>query len=312
MFDRGRWRLSPELDDVILGRLVKSLDVPGKWALARGDSFYASRLSGLFEQSGSNWDRRQHRFSTLAGSLAHTAIPARWLSREPKNPDALILYACSGYVRMREYGAVAEPSSLIELCRTAAELNPPDPTPWALMIGISCLAHLPQREIFTAWNEAVSRDRWNRQAHLQMLDHLSPDNGGSYVRVTEFVDAVRCAVPADSPCIGIEMIAHVNHYRRALDRGGVAAVTAPSYWSQHTVSAALDRALNHWPKPGFLTHSAALADLNTLAYALSAARRAADAATVFEAIGSVVTPWPWSLDGDPLDEFKRRQRATHR
>ncbi len=56
----------------------------------------------------------------------------------------------------------------------------------------------------------------------------------------------------------------------------------------------------------------ALADLNLLAYALIQANRSGDAAEVFPAVSGVVTPWPWGLDGDPVQQFAYWQdRVRH-
>ncbi|MFJ8364373.1 hypothetical protein [Streptomyces sp. NPDC093984] len=85
---------------------------------------------------------------------------------------------------------------------------------------------------------------------------------------------------------------------------------ARNYWTHIHVAQTLDRASRHWTQPSFLNHAAALADLNTLAYALTSAGRDREALPVFRAIGGVVTIWPWRFEGDPLIAFQRaRSRA---
>ena len=73
-----------------------------------------------------------------------------------------------------------------------------------------------------------------------------------------------------------------------------------------------DQALETWPQPGFLTHAAALADLNLLAYVLMQSTRPREAWLVFEAISAVATSWPWELDGDPLQQIQEEHRRAFR
>jgi hypothetical protein len=140
-----------------------------------------------------------------------------------------------------------------------------------------------------------------------MLGYLSVEEGGSSARALEFVDAVRHQVPADAPCAGLELTAAVRQFHGLMAQGGVQALTARRLWSGARVSAALDQAGNQWPKPGFLRHAAALADLNVLAYALCAAQRRSDAAVVFQALAGTVTYWPWHVEGEALAQYKAQQ-----
>ncbi|MGW1289004.1 hypothetical protein ACWD4N_36390, partial [Streptomyces sp. NPDC002586] len=86
---------------------------------------------------------------------------------------------------------------------------------------------------------------------------------------------------------------------------------ARNHWSQEMAAQALDRAAHTWSQAGFLRHAKALADLNLLAYALMAADRRGEAGAVFEAVGGIVTAWPWQTGGEPLAEFDQsRHKAT--
>jgi hypothetical protein len=85
---------------------------------------------------------------------------------------------------------------------------------------------------------------------------------------------------------------------------------ARTHWSRPAATRALDHAARHWTRPGFLRHAAALADLNLLAYALMAADRRSEARPLFEALGGVVTPWPWRTHGDPLVAFEQTRRKA--
>ncbi|MYQ99302.1 hypothetical protein GTX23_12200, partial [Streptomyces sp. SID6139] len=91
---------------------------------------------------------------------------------------------------------------------------------------------------------------------------------------------------------------------------GFEALVARNHWSHAMAAQALDRVAHTWPQPGFLRHAKALADLNLLAYALMAADRRRDAAPVFEALGGIVTSWPWHLGGEALAEYDQAQRRA--
>ncbi|MFF7260419.1 hypothetical protein ACFZCL_09050 [Streptomyces sp. NPDC008159] len=81
-------------------------------------------------------------------------------------------------------------------------------------------------------------------------------------------------------------------------------------WPQPQATRVLDRALRDLLSPYFLGTAAALADLNLLAYALVKADRADEAAPVFLKIDEIVTPWPWGMDGDPVERFTYWQRRS--
>jgi hypothetical protein len=119
----------------------------------------------------------------------------------------------------------------------------------------------------------------------------------------ELVDAARAVMPPGAPTAALELTAFVRGYLRDLAAGGLASVGAHKHWARPDAARALDQAVTHWPTPGFLTHAAAPADLNLLAYALIKAVRMDEAGTALRATGGVATAWPWSEEGDPLRRF---------
>jgi hypothetical protein len=308
---RRRARLAPELDDQDLGKLLKSLVATTRTGTIATTELCVAQMSRLLEQDPGDWDRRTHRLDVLAGYLVGSHLPRSWATREPGNADALVLQAWTRVAQARAQGRLEDPAGTVEMCLRAAELAPEDPTPWVALLALARLERRPQSEVFAVWNEVLARDRWNREAYLNMLSYLSPDEGGSRIQVLEFVDTLRARVPANAPCVATELTAQVDQYHSILDRGGVEALVARNHWSHVTAAQALDRAAHSWIQPGFLRHAKALADLNLLAYALVAADRRAEARPVFEAIGGVVTAWPWQAGGDPVTEFEAtRQKAT--
>ncbi|MFF4253948.1 hypothetical protein ACFY1L_22360 [Streptomyces sp. NPDC001663] len=145
-----------------------------------------------------------------------------------------------------------------------------------------------------------------------MLSYLSPAECGSHMQMMDFVDSVQACMPATAPTLGLELTAAARQYINTLDTGGPSALLARDQWRHRADVLILERALAWQRDPRCLHHAAALADLNTLAFALAAARRPHDAQPVFAALGGIVTPWPWNAVGDPLAAYARESRRALR
>ncbi|WP_042454898.1 hypothetical protein [Streptacidiphilus jiangxiensis] len=300
-----RPRLTPELNDHQLSKLTKKLTAhgfSGQLELTAAASAYAPLVDRLLRDVGTDWDRRCHRLSVLAGTVPRTVAQA-WLRQRPKDASLILLSAWMDLLQGRREGALHDPGALIARCHQAIEARPDDPTPWTVLLGTLRTLWRPQAEVFPVWREIVARDRWHRAAHLEMLGYLSPEECGSHPELLEFVDAARSRAPRQSPVAALELTMLVDRYEATVAAGGVASIGAERRWSRPLDAAVLDDAVTYWPRPGHLVHAAALADLNLLAYALVRAERLRDAAGVFQAIGGAVTSWPWELSGDPLKEF---------
>ncbi|MBL1082408.1 hypothetical protein JK359_10500 [Streptomyces actinomycinicus] len=307
---RNRVRIAPELDDQELGRLLKSLRATTRTGTIATTDLCAAQMSRLLDQEPGDWDRRTHRISVLADFLAASHLPRSWAAREPGNPDALVLHAWSEVAQARAEDRRGDMADAVDGCLRAAELAPDDPAPWVALLRVARWERWRQPQVFGVWNEVLARDRWNREAYLTMLAYLAPEESGSRLQVLDFVDALGARMPANAPCVGTELTAQILQYHAILDRGGYEALVARNHWSQGTAAHALERVMHTWGQPGFLRHAKALADLNLLAYALVAGDRRAEARTVFEAVGGVVTAWPWQKGGDPLTEFEQAQRRA--
>ncbi|MGW1982524.1 hypothetical protein ACWCPJ_08700 [Streptomyces collinus] len=307
---RRRARLAPELDDQDLGKLLKSLLATTRTGTIATTDLCVAQISRVLDQEPGDWDRRTHRIGVLADFLADSHLPGSWAGREPRNPSALVLHAWTQVVSARSRGHLEGRTDVIESCLRAAELAPEDPTPWIALLGVARLERWQQPQVFGVWNEVLGRDRWNREAYLSMLNYLTPEECGSRMQVLEFVDGLSARMPANAPCAAVELTAQVFQYHTVLDRGGFEALVARNHWSQAMAAQALDRVAHTWAQPGFLRHARALADLNLLAYALMAADRRREAHPVFEALGGVVSAWPWHTGGDALTEFDQAHRRA--
>ncbi|MCX4695638.1 hypothetical protein [Streptomyces sp. NBC_01408] len=258
-------------------------------------------MEDVIRNAGQDWDRRTHRIRVLA-EAAGRGLPLTW-RRRSHTQDALVLHAWSDLVHARRTGSPSDLSAAEATCRHAAELGPADPVPWIVLLSILRLRGGPEAELASAWREAGARDPWNREAHVQLLGYLSPGECGSVARMLDFVDGVRATAPDTSPVGGLELAALIDRYHWNTARGGLDALTARHLLSRPPAARALGRAAELWPRPGHLTHSAALADLNLLAYALVQARRLEEAAITFATLDGSATPHPWATGGDPLEQF---------
>ncbi|MCH0572059.1 hypothetical protein I3F60_22895 [Streptomyces sp. MUM 136J] len=283
-------RLAPELDDTALGRVLRGIASsrgPGPQELA------IAQVEQLLRDSRDDWDRRCHRVTVLAGTAP--ALARAWRARRPHDPDALILHAWSELP--------TDPWASAATFRSAADARPGDPTPWVGMLAALRLLARPSAELTPVWRQIGARAAWHREAHLQILGYLSPEEQGSQAALRDFLDDVVAAMPHGVPAACVPLAAAVRQYQRELDSGGTQALGAGRYWSQPHVARLLDQALDRWPRPGHPRHAATVADLGLLAYALSRAVRTKDAAAVFAVTGGLVTAWPWGHDGDPVERY---------
>ncbi|MFM9631026.1 MULTISPECIES: hypothetical protein [Streptomyces] len=281
-------RLAPELDDVVLGRVLKGITAargPGPQDLA------IAQVERLLRATGDDWDRRCHRVGVLA--QAAPALARGWRERRPRDPDALLLATWAELA--------TDPRGAMALCRVAADARPADPTPWVGALAALRLLKRPSSELSFVWHEIHARDPWHREAHLQILGYLSPEEQGSQAALRDFLDDAIAVMPWDAPTACLPLTAAVRQHHRERSSGGIQALGVSQYWSQPHTARLLDHGMAHWPQPGHLRHAAAVADLGMLAYALIRAGRSGGAGPVFSAVGGLVMPWPWSYEGDPVE-----------
>jgi hypothetical protein len=302
-------RLAPELDDVELSRVRRRLtQSTGRPT----NDLNISVIEQLLTDSRHDPDRHCHRLVVLAEAVP-PSLPRHWLGQQPHNPDAQLLATWAAVIEAHETGRVQDPRALADACAKAAEHNPAHASPWVALLAVQRVLRRPTEDLSRVWHEIGRRAPWNREAHLQLIGYLSPQECGSRAQVLDFVEGVRATAPAGAPVAGLELVALVDLFQYSLAKGGVTELTAAHQWEWPNAIAALDRALADWTRPGFLTYAGALADLNVLAYALVQARRAAQADEVFRTLGGCVSAWPWGYDGrDPVQAFEAGARTARR
>ncbi|MFD8753287.1 hypothetical protein ACFV0O_20290 [Kitasatospora sp. NPDC059577] len=297
----------PELDDVELGRVRRQLKSPG---LPGQSAIQIDQVERLLRETGTDWDRRGHRFGVLAEAAAPSSLAHNWVLRRAQSADALTFAGWVQLVRGRHAGQMEDARAAADTCYRAAEISPEDPTPWVVLLGILRLMRAESRDVVAVWHEVAERDPWNREAHLQMLRYLSPEECGSRSAQLNFVDTVRASAPPTAPTAAVELTALVDEHARTSAAGGVEALLVRRQWTHNRAITALDTALHGWPRLGGLGHAAAAADLNVLAFALIQAGRANEVGDTFRLIDNSVTAWPWNLLGDPIQQFTYWQART--
>lgn len=224
----------PELDDVPLGRVLTGI------AAARGpgpQDLAIAQVERILRDTGDDWDRRGHRVGVSrrprprrpgAGANAGpaTRMPWCWPPGPNWRPTA---------------GALA-------VWRVAAEARPADLTPWVGAPPALRILGRSSSELSRVWQEIRARDPWQREAHLQILGYLSPEEPGSQAAVQDFLDEAIAVMPLDAPTACLPLTAVVRQYHRERSSGGNEALGVSRYWSQPHTARLLDQSTAHWLK----------------------------------------------------------------
>ncbi|MEV6179188.1 hypothetical protein [Streptomyces sp. NPDC052015] len=265
-----------------------------------------ARTERLLRDAGDDWDRRGHRVTVLAG--AAPAPARRWRLKHPRSADALVLHAWADVLTARLTGRLDDAAATLDTCRRAADAASADPTPWVALLAALCVEGRTSAALTPVRKEIAARDPWNREAHLTILVHLSPDGQGSQAARREFLDDVLTVMPPHMPPACLPLAAAVDQYHRELAGSGLCALVAARYWEQPQNARLPDRIAAQWLQPGHLRHAARVADLNLLAYALAKAGRTEEAGRAFHATENLVCPSPWRHEGDPVKRYAHWRR----
>ncbi|MFI8386886.1 hypothetical protein [Streptomyces sp. NPDC085540] len=281
----------------------------------------------LLRGTGNDWDRRTHRVRLLAQAAAGSRIVESWQIAEPHDADALVLRADTEVMRL--FGALArtpprthQPSThnafdrdrlhhAAHSCFRAADACPADPMPWISLITLSRLYGGGHPHTRDWWAELQARDRNSREAHHQMLRHVSARWHGSHGRMYNFARDVAVAAPPGSPLAVLTQSARVEHYRELLRTEGKASLGLSFHWTNEVVAPDLDATLARWiAHRGSIEYAQDVADLNLLAHGLVFAGRVKDATPVFLHLGDRPTAVPWSYCGDPQELFTQSREQA--
>jgi hypothetical protein len=283
----------------------------GALAVARQDVTFG-RWQGpadLLRDTGTDWDRRTHRVRLLAQAAAGTSVVEEWHTARPRDPDALVLRAETEVMRcfnlaMAAGGAAGVDTTRLEsavgTCLRAAEAHPADPMPWVSLLTVARLFEGGHRHADRWWHELQLRDRDNREAHHQVLRHMSARWHGSHGAMYNFARDVAGSIPAGSPLAVLLQLARAEEYRYRLDHEGEQALGLGQHWRGELALADTRRTWDLWIVGWDGRHRAQdTADLNYLLHAACHGGLDAEAAHLFGLVGTAATRVPWSYHGDP-------------
>ena len=93
----------------------------------------------------------------------------------------------------------------------AAAMDPSSAEPWVGLMSTARGLELPRDEIERRFVEVHARDAFRPDACHQMLQTLCAKWIGSHEEMFDFADWIRRSSPADSPCVDLSAMAHIEY-----------------------------------------------------------------------------------------------------
>lgn len=294
----------PARDDARL-RVVAEDAAMGRWEGARE----------VLAEAGTDWDRRIFRLQVLARAGARLTFADTWAQAEPRSPHALALLANVLTLRSmavgRGKGRGEAMEQAWEACDAAADAFPADPSPYVVMLALLRF-HSPTRDrewrqtVQQVWQQVGQRDRWNREAHHEILTYMFPDWHGTGGELFHWVQEQCAHVPRGLPLHVLPLVALAeSHRNRMASEGNRYGLSVHPWTDNPSTSQAWDDWWVH--RNTGRPHASFHEDANYLAHALSFAGRHREAAEVFAAIGPYAGDIPWSYCGDAPTLFVRHR-----
>ncbi|GGO96434.1 hypothetical protein [Wenjunlia tyrosinilytica] len=281
--------------------------VMGRWQTTRD----------LLRDTGQEWGLRTHRMRLLADTAAAGRAVESWQVAEPGSTDALALRGETEVARAFAAAAAAarsgsppsphehslDPETLDrvgQICWEATQANHADPVPWVSLLALARLYAGGHPRVWAWWDELRARDPYNREAHHQVLRHLSARWHGSHGATYDFARDCAAVAPAGTPLAVLAQAARVEHFRLLVRAEGTTSLVLTHHWKNEAALADLRVSVRQWL--AHLVEPCAahdVADLNLLAHGLVEGGMLAEAATAFHWLGNRATQSPWAYGGDP-------------
>ncbi|MGI5413801.1 hypothetical protein ACQEV9_44235 [Streptomyces chartreusis] len=269
----------------------------------------------LLSSTGADWDRRIFRLQVLARIGVRLTFADTWAQAEPRSPHALALLAHVLALRSMAGGRGRGRSEALDhawrACDDAADALPSDPSPHIVMLALIRF-HSPHRDrkwhatLQHVWRHVMERDRWNREAHHELLTYMFPCWHGAGGEMFHWADE-RCAhAPRGLPIHALPLVALAEAHRQRMETNGHQYGLTIHPWTDNPST--WQTWHNWWARRApSRPHAAFHEDANYLAHALSFGNRHREAGEVFDAIGPYATDVPWSYCGDPRTLFIRHR-----
>ena len=266
---------------------------------------------------------RAARSQVLGSACSTVDVAERWLREEPRNADALLLYARTTVARAvrsvdakeRHWQKLAEIA--LRACRRAIAAAPEDPTPLTALLTLARLGHTPQAafgrfedpaEIKGPWdlfNQIRELDRLHREGHIRFLHCL-----GSDADRLHFAMHVANNTPLGSDPQLLVLVALVEQYRSKGVEERASSLLDGQWRLRRNLRYSLDL-FDHWFPRARARRHLPITDLSYLAHALWAGDGTAHAYEVLRAMGPYGCAQPWSVFGDPEAGLMRARAQCH-
>lgn len=181
-----------------------------------------------------------------------------------------------------------------------------DPTGWALLITTAIGRSLGQDEVRHRFAEAVARHRWHRGAHYGLFKKLCAKWGGSHDQMHQFADETAATAPPGSPLGALVAEAHIERWLDLPAGQDVAHMHQPEV--RAALHEAADRSVRH---PAHRRRPGWPGAHNMFAMAFWLADEHDAAAEQFDAVGELVTGWPWRYLSGELEGFAGAQAESY-
>lgn len=260
----------------------------------------------------------------MAAIAAHGSGIDAWYDEEPHSHDALMMMARVRTQRVlsaARSGAHVDPRVIHAahgMCWQAYRAWPEDPVPWVDRLALA--------QLDIDYRVSRFREHWAAAPDpmllpgpwpvLQMVQRRDPENREAYHRMLQCFQArghgaldyarmISTSYPVGSPLLPLVLHAYVEIARQRQAGGQVASMFG--FWDDAQVRDHASRVRDRWFAYLKNTTAVSLADLNVLAYVLTASGLPG-AGPVFEAIGPYATPMPWQMlsqSGYWQDDFRQ-------
>jgi hypothetical protein len=229
---------------------VKAAAKSGDWQSVR-DALRAN---------GRRWEHRDAIVAAVDAGARNPAWTDAWLAAEPKNPDAHLIRGSmfvkwaweargSGYAETVSKGGWRSfhdrLQQAMQILKSAAELGPDDPTPWAELLPVAFGLGAP-RPLARQWfDNAVLRCPDHYGAHQSMLQFLCEKWHGSKELMWEFVDERTAAAQPGSDVFAIVPTAHFEAASALESDAPNPADIVKQYWRVPKVREGVQKAHRH-------------------------------------------------------------------
>ncbi len=279
-------------------------------------------FSGLFAYLAAcregRWDERGMAVEVVSEGMGRAAIDT-WCATQPNAPEPFLMRGRHGIFWAWEARGSGKASSVSQAGRQlfeerlalaqqdlerAAQMDPADPTPWALLVTIARARDLGKPAAQRYLDEAVRRDPDNFFAHNNMLSFLAAKWHGSHEDQLAFARGVATSARPGSDLVALVIRAHVEvwAYKQHFDGDKTAAdAYVHSEANRAECASAYHASL---AAPGHVPRASTIYLLNEAAFWFWRAGDRERAAQAFMRIGSYAyTEYPWRYLGDPQARY---------